>query len=150
MSPRLLAFELCHRASQRCRSIGYSSLCCSTAPLHHSRVSFLTPLALKRKILLSLFLVCLLVNQFKKVMDYLSYLAVRGREIWGCDSFPRRLLLVYLLPHLACSGLSPLEGVWLLPTQSFWSGPRNTRTEPQYLSSCPWIFKLWYKIPKRR
>lgn len=45
------------------------------------------------------------MNRFKKVMDYTSYLAVRGREGGGYDSFCGRALLMPPWPPSACPGL---------------------------------------------
>lgn len=104
MSPRLLVSELCHRnipASQTSCQLQLIALLHCT----DSRVSFLTPLAFKTNYYYLCLLVCLLVDPFKKAMDYPSSLAVRGREGGGCDRFPRRALLIYLLLPSACPGL---------------------------------------------
>lgn len=65
----------------------------------------LTPLAFETKYYYICLFVCLLVNPFKKVMGYSSYLVVRGREGGECDCFPRKVLLMYLLHPSACPGL---------------------------------------------
>lgn len=123
---------------------------CAAPPhcLHNSRVGFLTPLAFKTKYYYLCLLVCLLMNRFKKVMDYISYLAVRGREGGGYDSFRGRSLLVHPWPPSACPGLLEPSQFDLFSHRALGLGQGIQGLYSLYLSSCKWIFKLQYKIHK--